>query len=57
MSRPEQYFQLGMGYYVAGRFTVEHAQRIATRYERTAVNFLAMLKLARIQRCLRLLDP
>ena len=28
---------------------LKHARRIATRYEKTAVNFLAMLKLAMIQ--------
>jgi transposase len=32
-------------------------RRIATRYEKLASHFLAMLKLAMIQRCLRLLDP
>lgn len=32
-------------------------RRIATRYEKLATHFLAMLKLAMIQRCLRLLDP
>lgn len=31
-------------------------RRLATRYEKLAVNFLAMVKLAMIQRCLRLLD-
>ena len=29
---------------------LKHARRIATRFEKTAVNFLAMLKLAMIQR-------
>ena len=28
---------------------LKHARRIATRYEKTAVNFLAMLKLAMMQ--------
>jgi len=32
-------------------------RRIATRYEKLAASFLAMVKLAMIQRCLRLLDP
>lgn len=32
-------------------------RRIATRYEKLATHFLAMVKLAMIQRCLRLLDP
>ncbi len=32
-------------------------RRLATRYEKLAVNFLAMVKLAMIQRCLRVLDP
>ncbi len=32
-------------------------RRIATRYEKLASHFLAMVKLAMIQRCLRLLDP
>lgn len=31
-------------------------RRLATRYEKLAVNFLAMVKLAMIQRCLRLLQ-
>ena len=30
---------------------------IATRHEKLATSFLAMVKLAMIQRCLRLLDP
>lgn len=33
---------------------LKQARRIATRYEKTAVNFLAMLKLAMIQRYLRI---
>jgi transposase len=32
---------------------LKHARRIATRYEKLALNFLAMLKLAMIQRHLR----
>ena len=32
-------------------------RRIATRYEKLATHFLAMVKLAMIQRCLRVLDP
>jgi transposase len=32
-------------------------RRIATRHEKLATTFLAMVKLAMIQRCLRLLDP
>lgn len=32
-------------------------RRVATRYEKLAAHFLAMVKLAMIQRCLRLLDP
>ena len=32
-------------------------RRIATRYEKLAIHFVAMIKLAMIQRCLRLLDP
>jgi hypothetical protein len=31
-------------------------RRLATRFERRAVNFLAMVKLAMIQRCLQLHD-
>ena len=33
---------------------LKHARRIATRFEKLAVNFLAMLKLAMIQRYLRI---
>ena len=33
---------------------LKHARRIATRYEKLALNFLAMLKLAMIQRYLRI---
>ena len=32
-------------------------RRVATRYEKLATHFLAMVKLAMIQRCLRILDP
>lgn len=32
-------------------------RRVATRYEKLALHFLAIVKLAMIQRCLRLLDP
>ena len=32
-------------------------RRIATRHEKLALHFLAMVKLAMIQRCLRVLDP
>jgi transposase len=32
---------------------LKQARRIATRYEKLAVNFLAMLKLAMIQRCFK----
>jgi transposase len=32
-------------------------RRIATRYEKLAIHFVGMIKLAMIQRCLRLLDP
>lgn len=32
-------------------------RRIGTRYEKLATHFLAMIKLAMIQRCLRLSDP
>ncbi len=33
------------------------SRRVATRYEKLASHYLAMLKLAMIQRCLRILDP
>jgi transposase len=36
---------------------LKEARRIATRYEKLAGHYLAMVKLAMIQRCLRLLDP
>ncbi|AMV39237.1 hypothetical protein VT85_17500 [Planctomyces sp. SH-PL62] len=32
-------------------------RRLATRFEKLAVNFLAMVKLAMIRRCFRLLEP
>jgi len=32
-------------------------RRITTRFEKLATSFLGMLKIAMIQRCLRLLDP
>jgi transposase len=32
-------------------------RRLATRYEKLAVNYLAVVKLAMIRRCLRFLDP
>jgi len=32
-------------------------RRVATRYEKLATHFLGMVKLAMIQRCLRVLDP
>jgi hypothetical protein len=34
----------------------EH-RRLAARFEKLAINFLGMVKLALIQRCLRVLDP
>jgi len=36
---------------------LKECRRIATRYEKLATHYLAMVKLAMIQRCLRLLDP
>jgi transposase len=36
---------------------LKECRRIATRYEKLATHYLAMLKLAMIQRCLRILDP
>jgi len=35
---------------------LKEARRLATRYEKLAVNFLAMARLAIIRRCFRLLD-
>ncbi|HEU4632200.1 MAG TPA: transposase, partial [Gemmatimonadaceae bacterium] len=34
---------------------LKESRRLATRYEKLAVNFLAMVKLAMLQRCLRVL--
>ena len=36
---------------------LKEARHVATRYEKLAIHYLAMLKLAMIQRCIRLLDP
>jgi transposase len=36
---------------------LKECRRVATRYEKLAVHFLAMVRLAMIQRCLRILDP
>lgn len=36
---------------------LKESRRVATRYEELACHYLAMVKLAMIQRCLRLLDP
>ena len=36
---------------------LKECRRVATRYEKLAAHYLAMLKLAMIQRCLRILDP
>jgi transposase len=36
---------------------LKHCRRIATRFEKLANHFVAMVKLAMIQRCLRILDP
>lgn len=36
---------------------LKESRRVATRYEKLACHYLAMVKLAMIQRCLRLLDP
>jgi transposase len=35
---------------------LKESRRLATRFEKLAVNFLAMVKLAMFQRCLRLLE-
>jgi transposase len=35
---------------------LKESRRLASRFEKLAVNFLAMVKLAMIQRCLRVLD-
>ncbi len=36
---------------------LKESRRVATRYEKLAEHYLAMITLAMIQRCLRLLDP
>lgn len=36
---------------------LKECRRVATRYEKLACHYLAMVELAMIQRCLRLLDP
>ena len=36
---------------------LKECRRVATRYEKLATHYLAMVKLSMIQRCLRLLDP
>ena len=36
---------------------LKHCRRIATRFEKLANHFVAMVTLAMIQRCLRILDP
>jgi len=36
---------------------LKESRRVATRYEKLATHYLAMIKLAMIQRCLRILDP
>lgn len=36
---------------------LKQSRRIATRYEKTARNFIAMVHLAMIRRCLRVLKP
>jgi transposase len=36
---------------------LKESRRVATRYEKLAAHYLAMVTLAMIQRCLRLLDP
>jgi len=36
---------------------LKECRRVATRYDKLACHYLAMVKLAMIQRCLRLLDP
>ena len=35
---------------------LKECRRLATRHEKLAVNFLAMAKLAMIQRCMRILE-
>ena len=36
---------------------LKECRRVATRYEKLATHFLAMVRLAMIQRCLRVMDP
>lgn len=36
---------------------LKNCRRVATRYDKLAIHFLAFVKLAMIQRCLKLLDP
>jgi transposase len=36
---------------------LKECRRLATRYEKLAAHFLAIVRLAMIQRCLRILDP
>lgn len=36
---------------------LKESRRVATRYEKLAQHYLAIVKLAMIQRCLRILDP
>jgi transposase len=36
---------------------LKNCRRVATRYDKLASHFLAFVKLAMIQRCLRILDP
>jgi transposase len=36
---------------------LKECRRVATRYEKLACHYLAMVKLAMIQRCLRILEP
>ena len=36
---------------------LKECRRVATRYEKLATHYLAMVTLAMIQRCLRILDP
>lgn len=36
---------------------LKHCRRLATRYDKLAGSYLAFVKMAMIQRCLRLLDP
>lgn len=36
---------------------LKHCRRLATRYDKLACSYLAFVKMAMIQRCLRLLDP